>query len=299
MFVDIFKRFRSSQRTPVPKALASTAERGDMILPPLHNPPVSFAVSEAAATMTVAKAPDKELPAAEAPLVIDHDNMVALLSKFHAHWENDLVVTDNLSAALPLAGVKSLSIDSLSLEHEHSHSVSMDRHATQAYAEALLARRVSTETAENLPSVLLSNVQESLAVLIDCRLRAYAMFLARHGLAMRRQGEDTAGLEGKLGVLLNTGSSIACSEMELRLVVEETVDEEATQGVALELQVDLLLELLPPSGEERVRVPILLASPGMATGECDNVSRGIVESLSRCCLGQQDNVGGPRHPFLC
>lgn len=190
------------------------------------------------------------------------------------------------------SGVKKLSIPSLCLQHKpratEEHR-SDDRKHTEEYAAGLLARRLTigtknkenpntgegdndlfyTETFESVKDILLQNINESFATLVDCRLRAYATFLARHGLSLARkieEAESVVNIEQKLTLLLDVGNQITAPQAELHLHVNDDVEPEVEDGeanLAISLEVRLSLEI-PRSNESVQVVPVSITSPGEA-----------------------------------
>jgi hypothetical protein len=83
-----------------------------------------------------------------------------------------------------------------------------------------------------VPAVLLRNIYESFAMLVDSRLRAYATFLARHCDTLARSKKKNLpyssavvgvrNVEQKLGTLLDVGSRIEASSMWTTFEVAET-----------------------------------------------------------------------------
>ena len=152
------------------------------------------------------------------------------------------------------------------------------------------------EQGKEPPLQLLENAAESFAVLVDCRLRAYATFLARHAisLAHKCESEGVLSIEQKVSTLLDAGKSIRATSMALQF---QLVDGEAgggdveTEGcpldddedddsnesppedsnasaspVPLSLRVNMELELTRPSGTKDV-LPVLVETPGAANGK--------------------------------
>jgi hypothetical protein len=121
----------------------------------------------------------------------------------------------------------------------------------EEYASLLLARplAVGRGGASAASFRLLENVADSFGTLVDSRLRAYATFLARHGVALARRfksnaaGEQASGapsssssipdilsLEGKVKSLLLMGESVRASLVTVEFRTEEGNEWGAEQG---------------------------------------------------------------------
>lgn len=194
-----------------------------------------------------------------------------------------------------------LRLPALSLHHETHFADRKDRKQVEEYAACLLSRPLVVgggegEQGKEPPLQLLENAAESFAVLVDCRLRAYATFLARHAisLAHKCESEGVLSIEQKVSTLLDAGKSIRATSMALQF---QLVDGEAgggdveTEGcpldddedddsnesppedsnasaspVPLSLRVNMELELTRPSGTKDV-LPVLVETPGAANGK--------------------------------
>lgn len=147
----------------------------------------------------------------------------------------------------------SFTCSALSLEHETSlfasakataSATEVTKKQAEEYAASLLARPVlvvssnqdskNSGTGDNgkgsftvaslrfVPAKLLHNLFASTMVLIQCRLRNYVIFLARHGISLAHADETNdkgvLGIEKKLHRLLAIGQQLAPYHMTLKIV---------------------------------------------------------------------------------
>jgi len=150
-----------------------------------------------------------------------------------------------------------------------------------------------------LPVRVLENVTESFATLVACRLRAYAMFLARHGIALAKTtatatataaateteddgggNEDAVGTEGvlsveqKLNMLIDIGGNIAARSLHLEfragngddedededMCLLEDIDEDTETGNVAKSQTATSTPRVPVTLHVRIEVEIPMAS---------------------------------------
>jgi hypothetical protein len=146
---------------------------------------------------------------------------------------------------------------SLSLLHPikeaSDRSLTQDRKQAEGYASGLLQRpivysssnnkEICEETAfarvgsiEDLPQALLQNIKESFAILIDCRLRAYASVMARAAVSSTD--------EQALTMLLETGRLMEPTSSSLTFIDLDD-DDQVEGGSSIMLDGDLALEEVP------------------------------------------------------
>jgi len=204
-----------------------------------------------------------------------------------------------------------VSLPSLSLQHKESiaEQTGSDRKQVEDQAASLLARRlvwanqkeVSSEapasanspdedapfqadSLEQLRVSLIKNLNDSFAVLCDCRLRAYGTFLARYGISLaKNQAEDlqsgVLAVEQKLNTVLDIGSRVATRKIDFAFEHDDNFDalldedeendrdtENDLDSIPLTLKVTLMLEI--PSLSDKVdviRVPLGIPGHGKGT----------------------------------
>jgi hypothetical protein len=185
--------------------------------------------------------------------------------------------------------LSSLQCPALSLQHnkvgEDSAPV-QDRKKAEEYAATLLTRPLLFSPASmeqgqkdpmfvaasigDIPNAVLQNVSDSFNVLVDCRLRAYASFLARV------VGVDL-DMEQKVSTLLETGRNMVLLESNLTFELQDEDDEAGslvdddyarseTDQLQLKLLLTMQLELTQPSGSKRT-VGVRITAPGNIRGE--------------------------------
>eukprot|EP00523_Entomoneis_sp_CCMP467_P019586 CAMPEP_0168815504 /NCGR_PEP_ID=MMETSP0726-20121227/6239_1 /TAXON_ID=265536 /ORGANISM="Amphiprora sp., Strain CCMP467" /LENGTH=398 /DNA_ID=CAMNT_0008867729 /DNA_START=83 /DNA_END=1279 /DNA_ORIENTATION=+ len=180
-----------------------------------------------------------------------------------------------------------LSACALSLAHEeHLDFDHLNPTEAENSAYSLLSRNINFEVETTQPSaddsigeatlgriqelgnLLLLNVSESFALLVDSRLRAHATFLARHGLSVSKQDDGFALLNKKLGALLDLGNRVAASRIETKFEVAELPEKphENNLSCALDFRgcLDLGLESLDGKGSTSV-LPVRFESTGSLT----------------------------------
>lgn len=185
-------------------------------------------------------------------------------------------------------GVMRVICPALSLLHPvkeaSDRSFTQDRKQAESYAAALLERPLglttsATETArtgsvatsmDEIPQALLQNVKDSFAILIDCRLRAYASFMARAGASA-----SCAATEQALTLLLETGRQMATTDASFKFVVLDEaqgalIDESSQDDKEDErpLSVEILLDVqFGKSVEDGRTVPVKITAPGHIKGK--------------------------------
>jgi hypothetical protein len=217
--------------------------------------------------------------------------------------ENDIV-----SAMLQNEVLTSLSCPALSLKHDREESALngvdktsssttshvQTRNQVQGNAAALLARQIrigredassSDDSSPNgfssslskIPGMLLGNVYESFAVLVDSRLRAYSNFLARQGVSQAKKNPllvpvDLKALELKIEALLAAGRKVSVHsvsthfEEETRLMEDEESDCDSSVSFCFQFRVQMKLIVPGPSGETET-VSVSLSAPGHIIGK--------------------------------
>lgn len=180
--------------------------------------------------------------------------------------------------------IYAVNVPSLSLQHEeHSPFTRSDRKQVEEYAATLLARplRKSGQTSivstkefssvdlQDVPDRLLNNVNESFATLVDCRLRAYAVFLARHGIALAKETEadGVVSIEHKLTALLEIGGRIEVKAITLEFKVDEVGVDPTENNSATPLSLHVQMDLHIPNGTgSQSSINVAIQAPGSAQG---------------------------------
>ena len=172
----------------------------------------------------------------------------------------------------------SFSCPALSLSHkEHSNIDHSNRKHAEDYGVSLLSRPIvagSKDTFAEIPNRLMQNIYQSFAVLVDSRLRAYANFLAKHGLSLVDKNSEGADgivqVEEKLETLLKLGGDISAASIATKFEVAETIAEADDNVVQLPLQLKVRMNVgIPRPGADKETVPVSFAVPGHITGKSD------------------------------
>lgn len=149
--------------------------------------------------------------------------------------------------------------------------------------EGFMAQRIS-----DVPLMMQQNLTTAFSALVQSRLRAYATFLARHGLAMAECSETAheleegvVGIEQKLEMMRQLGSLVCLedSETSFHAVKEGLVSEEEEEDrkIALPLRMIASYNILIPTIEgEAERLKISFETLGSITGK---YTRYILYSL--------------------
>lgn len=164
------------------------------------------------------------------------------------------------------------------------------------------------ESFENIPKVMQRNLLLSFATLAHSRLRAYATFLARHGISLAEKlsakelaqedddGDRVVGVEQKLERLLGIGSFVSFGKVETRFVAkaapedtQKTEDEEDLK-VCLPLTMETSIELIIPAvGRKGPQVrTVSIQTTGSITGKCS--SKAALVSIHCSCYSYQERV---------
>ncbi|KAL7580163.1 hypothetical protein ACA910_012916 [Epithemia clementina (nom. ined.)] len=95
-------------------------------------------------------------------------------------------------------------------------------------SETCDVERLANEKLSEVRRVLLMNINESFALLVDSRLRAHATFMAMHSLSIaeKKLGE-VGGLDKKLETLLEIGDRVTGTKTEVKI---EVLDDEENEG---------------------------------------------------------------------
>lgn len=162
-----------------------------------------------------------------------------------------------------------IELPKLSLRHEGHLKVGQNRLQAEHEAAALLSRsiRVPVELKdreanasvriEDLPKILMSNMYESFAILVDSRLRVYAKVFFRHLSSLVTKQADAFGIlqmGQKLETLQDIGGQITALSTELHMELEEVEPEEVSSAVyqqALMFVVTMDLFVPSPAGQSR------------------------------------------------
>ena len=165
--------------------------------------------------------------------------------------------------------VISVECPGLSLRHEgHLHMNQSSRVEAQMEAASLLARSVLVEAnpsasqddpfrIEDLPPVLINNMYESFAILVDSRLHVYGKVFLRHLKSLITKRADAYGIMQmgqKLETLHDIGGQITAENMDFHLDLEDQDIEEVSPGVfqqAIRLEASMMLHLPSPAGSDR------------------------------------------------
>jgi len=181
----------------------------------------------------------------------------------------------NKSATLALLHDRIASVEypRLSLRHEgHLNMHQSSRDQAQMEAASLLARPVLVEAnssddsqddpfrMEDLPPILMNNLYESFAILVDSRLHVYGKVFLRHLKSLITKRADSFGIMQmgqKLETLHDIGGQITAETMEMQVDLEDQDIEEVTPGFfqqAIRLEASMELHVPSPSGSNRTLV---------------------------------------------
>jgi hypothetical protein len=212
---------------------------------------------------------------------------------------------EGIMSMLHREGLRTLSCPALSLKHDQEEipSNGLDKTSStdvrshqqeQGNAAALLAREIrsSEEASENtngiatvtstlskIPEALLGNVYESVAILVDSRLRAYSNFLALQGVTRAKKDPsftpaDVKALEQKIEALLVAGSKISVDSVSTHFEesgIMEDDDEQSATSVSLPFLFRVQINfIVPRTSGETERVNVSLSAPGQITGKSSN-----------------------------
>ena len=120
------------------------------------------------------------------------------------------------------------------------------------------------EHLEEIPKQMLSNFCNSFSTLMNSRLRAYATFLARHGLSIARCSKTTQELEGVVGIehkletMLGIGSQISVRSKSSELTIDQDgvphglspVEDDEGLNLSLPLKMQIFVEIALPHVKE-------------------------------------------------
>lgn len=139
------------------------------------------------------------------------------------------------------------------------------------------------ERLEEVPSLMMTNFCGSFSTLMNSRLRAYARFLARHGLSLAKSSKTdqelggVVGIEHKLETMLNIGSQVSLSAESSKLTIDPEKllqevpkdEEDDTVRLSLPLKMHITLDIALPhvketDGDEHMQVSI--ETTGVVTG---------------------------------
>ena len=99
-------------------------------------------------------------------------------------------------------------------------------------------------------SILLMNISESFALLVDSRLRAHGTFMEMHGLSVaEKKVGESGGLDQKLQTLLEIGNRVTVGRTKVKVNVRES--RSATKQMASsDVSFEVLMELHTDSVDE-------------------------------------------------
>lgn len=115
-------------------------------------------------------------------------------------------------------------------------------------------------------NILLMNINESFALLVDSRLRAHATFMARHGLSVAAKNcGEVGGLDQKLQTLLEIGNRVTNTRTEMEIEVIDTDQSEemgndASSAVSFQVSMELVIGSL--AGAPNSLFSIRFEAPG-------------------------------------
>lgn len=218
-------------------------------------------------------------------------------------WEPCASVGDSDQESLE---VNFSSFPSLSLarsEDEHLDSPSETKRDVEAHVSALLSRPILVSSAQDVslteddegettdfvaekvsdvPSLMLQNCCLSFTTLMNSRLRAYATFLARHGLSLLASSssrgceieEDAAeGVEQKLGTMLDIGRLVSTNAIVTAFHAQKegaarknTLDETTEVSIPLVMDAAIDISLPRPWGGQSEVLTVSLQTVGTITG---------------------------------
>lgn len=213
--------------------------------------------------------------------------------------------------------IAGISLPILSLQHTErsDDQTRSDRNKVEEFASTLLARRLlysrdkdtskevvdaedkrdatiivasedgSNKRADLLPLQILQNLTESFATLVACRLRAYATFLARHGIALAGNKTDEDSdvgvlvVEQKLNKLLEIGGNINARSLQMSFERTNSDEEDImmddkeedlegqmpTNEIPISLNVRMEVEVPNPVGDNKI-IPLSMSAKGKAKG---------------------------------
>jgi len=155
----------------------------------------------------------------------------------------------------------------LSLRHEgHLKMDQIGRDRAQVEAASLLARPVLVQIKssefrmEDLPLVLMNNLYESFAILVDSRLHVYGRVFLRHLRSLVSKRADAYGIMQmgqKLETLHDIGGQITARAMGIQVELIDQDIEEVASGVfqqPITLDASMELHVPSPTGSDRTLV---------------------------------------------
>lgn len=161
---------------------------------------------------------------------------------------------------------------SLSLRHlGHLNIGKNSRVQAEMESAALLARPLLVEMnppptengsirIDDLPSVLMNNLYESFAILVDSRLHVYSKIFFRHLSSLISKHADAFGIlqmGQKLETLHDIGGQITASSMQVHTELHDVEPEEDSEGVfqqGFKLEAVMELHVPCPTGQSRTLV---------------------------------------------
>lgn len=209
------------------------------------------------------------------------------------------------------------SFPALSLERSQNEpdSTRESRKDVEAHVSALLARPIlvsstnDVEVAEDdesdnciaaqmseVPGLVLQNFYKSFTTLMNSRLRAYATFLARHGLALLKSApssdseleEGVVGVEQKLETMLEIGRLVSTNAIVTSFQVDKTTKttkenmDDETCEISMPIVMDAAIDIsLPrPGGEGSEIVTVAFHTSGTMTGKFSEMAVFPVPALN-------------------
>ena len=145
------------------------------------------------------------------------------------------------------------------------------------------------QNAQDIPELVLANLEASVCTLVDARLRAYATFLTQHGLSLAADGSDDAAIfaiEQKLVMLVQLTNEIKIENVVtlFELLPEEdespsSDDSKNTTTTALPLKMKTTMDVRipnPPGGNSKL-VTLEADARGTISGTFHSSSNRLTE----------------------
>jgi hypothetical protein len=218
-------------------------------------------------------------------------------------WEPCASVTESDQDSLDVnfSSFPSLSLDRS--EDEHLDSPTETKRDVEAHVSALLSRPILVSSAQDVPmtedeegetmdfvaekvsevpSLMLQNLSLSFTTLMNSRLRAYATFLARHGLSLLATSSApdceteegvVGGVEQKLGTILEIGRLVSSNAIVTAFHAtkegatrKETMEDTSEVSMPLVMDAAIDISLPRPWGGQSEVLTVSLQTVGTITG---------------------------------
>lgn len=225
-------------------------------------------------------------------------------------WEpcsNNANGSDQEGPDINFSSFPSLSLDR-SKEEPDGYSARETRRDVEAHVSALLSRPILVSTSSDVlpeeedadstdfmagevsevPGLVLDNFYKSFTTLMNSRLRAYAKFLANHGLTLLRSApssssteleEGVVGVEQKLETMLDIGRRVSTTavvtafQAKKKDAIRKELDDETTEvSMAVVMDAAIDISLPRPGGEGSEAVTVTFQTTGTITGIFMNAS---------------------------